>query len=57
MTQIEQVGARPRHGRLCMIGPARVAYSVLMLGRPVDRELLASTMDKVILPAAGLRAA
>jgi AcrR family transcriptional regulator len=43
--------------RLCMIGPAMVAYSVLMLGKPVDREFLISTIDGVILPAAGLRAA
>ncbi|MFC8801300.1 TetR/AcrR family transcriptional regulator [Promicromonospora sp. NPDC057138] len=43
--------------RLCMIGPAMVAYSVLMLGKPVDREFLVSTIDKIILPAAGLRAA
>ena len=41
--------------RLCMIGPAMVAYSVLMLGKPVDREFLVSTIDKIILPAAGLR--
>ncbi|GHH71923.1 TetR/AcrR family transcriptional regulator [Promicromonospora soli] len=43
--------------RLCMIGPAMVAYSVLMLGKPVDREFLISTIDGVILPAAGLRTA
>jgi len=43
--------------RLCMIGPAMVAYSVLMLGKPVDREFLVSTIDGVILPAAGLRTA
>jgi AcrR family transcriptional regulator len=42
--------------QLCMIGPAMVAYSVLMLGRPVDREFLVSTIDKIVLPAAGLRA-
>ncbi|WP_129788428.1 TetR/AcrR family transcriptional regulator [Promicromonospora panici] len=40
--------------RLCMIGPAMVAYSVLMLGKPVDREFLVSTIDKIILPAARL---
>jgi hypothetical protein len=33
-----------------------VAYSVLMLGKPVDREFLISTIDGVILPAAGLGA-
>lgn len=43
--------------RLCMIGPAMVAYSVLMLGKPVDREFLVSTIDKIILPAARLRTA
>jgi AcrR family transcriptional regulator len=42
--------------QLCMIGPAMVAYSVLMLGKPVDREFLISTIDGVILPAAGLGA-
>jgi AcrR family transcriptional regulator len=42
--------------RLCTIGPAMVAYSVLMLGKPVDREFLISTIDGVILPAAGLGA-
>ena len=40
---------------LCMIGPAMVAYRLLMLGRPVDREFLISNIDKVILPAAGIR--
>ena len=40
--------------RLCMIGPAMVAYNVLMLGKPVDREFLVSTIDTIILPAAGL---
>ncbi|WP_454851595.1 TetR/AcrR family transcriptional regulator [Promicromonospora soli] len=43
--------------RLCMISPAMVAYSVLMLGKPVDREFLVSTIDKIVLPAAGLRTA
>lgn len=42
--------------QLCTIGPAMTAYRVLMLGKPVDREFLLSTIDKVILPAAGLRA-
>lgn len=40
--------------RLCVISPAMVAYNVLMLGKPVDREFLVSTIDKIILPAAGL---
>lgn len=43
--------------QLCMISPAMVAYRVLMLGKPVDREFLVSTIDKIILPAAGLPAA
>lgn len=42
--------------KLCLIGPALVSYSVLMLGRPVDRDLLVENIDKVILPAAGIRA-
>lgn len=42
--------------RLCTIGPALVAYRVLMLGRPVDREFLLWTIDGVVLPAAGVRA-
>ncbi|MFI2489746.1 TetR/AcrR family transcriptional regulator [Promicromonospora kroppenstedtii] len=42
--------------KLCIIGPALVAYSVLMLGRPVDRDFLISNIDQVILPAAGIRA-
>ena len=40
-----------------MIGPAMVAYRVLMLRTPVDREFLVANIDEVILPAAGLRAA
>jgi AcrR family transcriptional regulator len=43
--------------RLCMIAPAMVAYRVLMLGKPVDREFLVSTIDTIVLPAAGLPAA
>lgn len=43
--------------KLCMIGPALVAYRVLMLRTPVDREFLLSNIDGVILPAVGLRAA
>lgn len=42
--------------KLCIIGPALVSYNVLMLGRPVDRDLLVENIDKVILPAAGIRA-
>lgn len=42
--------------QLCLISPAMVAYRVLMLGKPVDREFLVSTIDKIILPAAGVRA-
>lgn len=42
---------------LCMIGPAMVAYRLLMLGKPVDREFLVANIDGVILPAAGVRTA
>ncbi len=41
---------------LCLIGPALVTYRTLMLGIPVDREFVISTIDGVILPAAGVRA-
>lgn len=41
--------------KLCMIGPALVAYRVLMLRKPVNREFLISNIDDVILPAAGVR--
>ncbi len=41
---------------LCMIGPAMVAYRVLMLRQPADREAMIQTIDQIILPAAGLRA-
>lgn len=41
--------------KLCMLGPALVAYRVLMLRRPVDREFLIANIDGVILPAAGVR--
>ncbi len=40
--------------KLCMIGPALVAYSVLLLRKPITREFLLSNIDGVILPAAGL---
>lgn len=42
---------------LCLIGPAMVAYRVLMLGQPVTREFMIATIDDVILPAAGVRPA
>ncbi|MCC2033036.1 TetR/AcrR family transcriptional regulator [Microbacterium allomyrinae] len=42
---------------LCMIGPAMVAYRVLMLRTPVDRDFMIGTIDRIILPAAGLRPA
>jgi AcrR family transcriptional regulator len=41
--------------KLCMIGPALVAYRVLMLRTPIDREFLIDNIDTVILPAAGVR--
>jgi hypothetical protein len=34
--------------------PAMIAYRVLMLHRPVDREFLLSLIDGVLLPAVGL---
>lgn len=40
---------------LCTIGPAMIAYRVLMLRRPTDRAFMIDTIDRVILPAAGLR--
>lgn len=41
--------------RLCMVGPAMVAYRLLMLGKPVDRAFLIANIDGLILPAAGVR--
>ena len=40
---------------LCMIGPSMVAYRVLMLGKPVDRDFLLETIDRIIIPAAFAR--
>ncbi|MEP6479888.1 MAG: TetR/AcrR family transcriptional regulator [Rhodoglobus sp.] len=40
---------------LCLIGPAMAAYRTLMLRKPVDREYLVAIIDKVVLPAAGVR--
>ena len=40
--------------RLCLVGPAMVAYSVLVLRKPVDRDFMISTIDGIILPAVGL---
>jgi len=42
--------------KLCLIGPAMVAYNVLMLNRPVTRDFLIGNIDGVILPAAGIHA-
>lgn len=42
--------------KLCMIGPALVAYNVLLLRKPIDREFLIDNIDTVILPAAGIPA-
>jgi AcrR family transcriptional regulator len=39
---------------LALIMPAMVAYRVLMLRQPVDREFLISLIDGVLLPAVGL---
>jgi len=41
--------------RLCLIGPALVAYRTLMLRNPVDREFMIGNIDRIILPAAGVR--
>lgn len=41
--------------KLCLVGPALVAYRVLMLREPVDREFMISVIDTIVLPAAGLR--
>lgn len=41
---------------LCMVGPAMIAYRVLMLRQPVDRTVMLEIIDHVILPAAGVRA-
>ena len=40
--------------QLCMIGPSMIAYSVLMLGKPVNREFVIGVIDGITLPAAGL---
>jgi AcrR family transcriptional regulator len=39
---------------LALVVPAMVAYRVLMLHEPVDREFLLSLIDGVLLPAVGL---
>jgi len=41
---------------LALIGPALATYRTLMLQLPVDREFLIQNIDRVILPAAGVRA-
>lgn len=38
------------------ISPAIVAYRTLLLQKPVTREFMISTIDTVVLPAAGVRA-
>ncbi|GAA1980896.1 TetR/AcrR family transcriptional regulator [Microbacterium pumilum] len=40
---------------LCMIGPAMMTYRSLMLQLPASRDLAIATIDRVILPAAGIR--
>jgi hypothetical protein len=42
---------------LALVIPAMVAYRVLMLHEPIDREFLVSLIDGVLLPAVGLREA
>jgi AcrR family transcriptional regulator len=41
--------------KLCLIGPAMVAYRTLMMRKPVDREFMIGNIDRIILPAAGVR--
>ena len=41
---------------LCLIGPAMVAYRVLMLQQPVNRDFSISVIDRIVLPAAGVPA-
>jgi AcrR family transcriptional regulator len=41
--------------KLCLIGPAMVAYRTLMMRKPVDREFMIGNIDRIILPAAGAR--
>ena len=40
---------------LCVIGPSMASYRTLMLRQPITREFLVSIIDKVVLPAAGIR--
>ncbi|PPI39116.1 TetR family transcriptional regulator [Rathayibacter sp. AY1B1] len=42
--------------QLALITPSMVAYRVLLLREPVDRDYLVSLIDTVLLPAAGVRA-
>lgn len=42
--------------QLALITPSMVAYRVLLLREPVDRDYLISLVDGVLLPAAGLSA-
>ena len=42
---------------LCMIGPAMMTYRSLMLQLPASREVAIATIDRIILPAAGVRQA
>lgn len=39
---------------LALVSPSMVAFRVLMLRRPVDREFLESLIDSVVLPAVGI---
>lgn len=40
---------------LCMIGPAMASYRTLMLQLPIDRAFSIDIIDRIILPAAGVR--
>lgn len=40
--------------KISMVGPALIAYRVLMLREPINREFMLSVIDGIVLPAAGV---
>lgn len=40
---------------LCVIGPSMLSYRALVLQKPIDREFTIGVIDKIVLPAAGVR--
>ena len=56
---IDRGEVSPHHDidTLSMVTPSMVAYRVLILRKPVDREFLISLIDGVLLPALGLQPA